>query len=79
MSISQGQFAGFFTRNIKVVASTGQIHLYMDRPNGTPIYYVMIGGVVRHRGKLKHCRAMFNTYSNWYQSGSKGKAKVAQA
>jgi len=57
------------------VDSTGQIHLYMDRPNGTPIYYVMIGGVVRHRGKLKHCRAMFNTYSNWYQSGNKGKAR----
>jgi len=79
MTISQGQFAGFFSRNIKVVDSTGQIHLYMDRPNGTPIYYVMIGGVVRHRGKLKHCRAMFNAYPNWYRSGNEGKAKAATA
>ena len=79
MTISQGQFAGFFSRNIKVVDSTGQIHLYMDRPNQTPVYFVMVGGKIRHRGSYKHCRAMFNTYSNWYQSGSKGKAKVAQA
>ena len=72
MTISQGQFAGFFSRNIRCIDSTGQIHLYMDRPNGTPIYYVMIGGVVRHRGKLKHCRAMFNTYEKMRTSNEVG-------
>jgi len=28
MTISQGQFAGFFSRNIRCIDSTGQIHLY---------------------------------------------------
>ena len=79
MTISEGQFAGYFSRNIKVVDSTGQIHLYMDRPNQTPVYFVMIGGKVRHRGSYKHCRAMFNTYSRWYTASDKANAKAAQA
>ena len=80
MTISEGQFAGYFSRNIKVVDSTGQIHLYMDRPNQTPVYFVMVGGKIRHRGSYKHCRAMFNTYSRWYSENYGGKrAKAASA
>jgi hypothetical protein len=80
MTISQGQFAGYFSRNIKVVDSTGQIHLYMDRPNQTPVYFVMVGGKIRHRGSYKHCREMFNTYSRWYSESHNGKrAKAASA
>jgi len=60
MTISHGQFAGFFTRNIRCIDSTGQIHLYMDRPNQTPVYFVMVGGKVKHRGSYKHCREVFN-------------------
>ena len=60
MTISQGQFAGYFSRNIVCIDSTGQIHLYMDRPNQTPIFYVMVGGKVKHRGKRKHAVAMYN-------------------
>jgi hypothetical protein len=80
MTISQGQFAGYFSRNIKVVDSTGQIHLYMDRPNQTPVYFVMVGGKIRHRCSYKHCREMFNTYSRWYSESHNGKrAKAASA
>ena len=46
MMISHGQFAGFFSRNIRCIDSTGQIHLYMDK--------------VKHRGSYKHCREVFN-------------------
>ena len=42
------------------IDSTGQIHLYMDRPNQTPVYFVMVGGKVKHRGSYKHCREVFN-------------------
>ena len=70
MTISQGQFAGYFSRSIRCIDSTGQIHLYMDRPNGFPVYFVMIGGKVRHRGSYKHCRAMFNRYVGWATEGA---------
>jgi hypothetical protein len=53
MTISQGQFAGFFSRNIRCIDSTGQIHLYMDRPNQTPVYFVMVGGKVQAPWQLQ--------------------------
>ena len=65
MTISQGQFAGYFSRNIRCIDSTGQIHLYMDRPNGFPVYFVMIVGHVGHGGSYKHCRALFNRSVGW--------------
>ncbi len=70
MTISQGQFAGFFSRNIRCIDSTGQIHLYMDRQNQTPVFFVMVGGKVRHRGSYKHCRALFNRYTRWATEGA---------
>ena len=70
MTVSQGQFAGFFSRNIRCIDSTGQIHLYMDRPNQTPVYFVMVGGKGKHRGSYKHCRAVFNRYVGWATEGA---------
>jgi hypothetical protein len=32
----------------------------MDRPNQTPVFFVMVAGKVRHRGSYKHCREVFN-------------------
>lgn len=68
MENSQGRFASFFSGGLKIVDSTGQIHLYKRQLNQNAIYFVMVGGVVRHTGGYKHCREMFNTYRRYYEA-----------
>ena len=51
-----------FSNSLKLVASNEGVNVYRRQLNQTAIYYLMIGGQIKHQGKKKHVMAKFRQY-----------------
>tara|TARA_R110000744_G_scaffold355171_1_gene461667 strand:+ start:445 stop:693 length:249 start_codon:yes stop_codon:yes gene_type:complete len=47
---------------LRHVKTYGAFHIYKRQPNQTAVYFLIIGGQIKHQGSRKHVFAKFMSY-----------------